>query len=161
MKDINIELFKRYKPEKKIEIIELLTAKEVMKVKESTSVRIIKETGTFLYGSKRNKHLNIARERRRSNSWNSTFEGIEYNKGKLYVELYLQYENTDTSIYEDWNKFFLPGDYNGQYQGDDMMGNPRTYYFTYTEIQKVRCIKSILYEYVYRKYADKLKDATN
>ena len=72
MKDINIELFKRYKPEKKIEIIELLTAKEVMKVKESTIVRIIKETGTFLYSSKRNKHLNIARERRRSNSWNST-----------------------------------------------------------------------------------------
>ena len=36
------------------------------------------------------------------------------------------------------------------------MGNPRTYYFTYTEIQKVRCIKSILYEYVYRKYADRL-----
>lgn len=154
MKDINIELFKRYKPEKKIEIIELLTAKEVMKVKESTIVRIIKETGTFLYGSKRNKHLNIARERRRSNSWNSTFEGIEYNKGKLYVELYLQYENTDTSIYE----VFLPGDYKGHYQGDDMMGNPRTYYFTYTEIQKVRCVKSILYEYVYRKYADKLKE---
>ena len=161
MKDINIELFKRYKPEKKIEIIELLTDKEVMKVKESPIVRISKETGTFLYGSKRNKHLNIARERRRSNSWNSTFEGIEYNKGKLYVELYLQYENTDTSIYGDWNKFFLPGDYKGHYQGDDMMGNPRTYYFTYTEIQKVRCIKSILYEYVYRKYADKLKDTTD
>ena len=158
MKDINIELFKRYNPEKKIDIIELLTAKEVMKVKESTIVRIIKETGTFLYESKRNKHLNIARERRRSNSWNSTFEGIEYNKGELYVELYLQYENTDTSIYEDWNKFFLPCDYKGQYQGDDMMGNPRTYYFTYTEIQKVRCVKSILYEYVYRKYADKLKE---
>jgi hypothetical protein len=77
------------------------------------------------------------------------------------VELYLQYENTDTSIYEDWNKFFLPGDYNGQYQGGDMRGNPRTYYFTYTEIQKVRCVKSILYEYVYRKYADKLKDTTD
>ena len=158
---VELPIFKRYKPEKKIEIIELLTAKEVMKVKESTIVRIIKETGTFLYGSKRNKHLNIARERRRSNSWNSTFEGIEYNKGKLYVELYLQYENTDTSIYEDWNKFFLSGDYNGQYHGDDMMGNPRTYYFTYTEIQKVRCVKSILYEYVYRKYADKLKDTTD
>ena len=50
MKNIKIELFKRYKPQKKIEIIELLTAKEVMKVKESTIVRIIKETGTFLYG---------------------------------------------------------------------------------------------------------------
>lgn len=156
MTDINIELFKRYQPKKKLEIIESLTDKELLNLKESTVIRIVKETGTFNYGSKRNKHLNISQERRNGNDWNSTFDSIDYNKGRIFVELYLQYENTDTSIYEYWYRFLQPGEYKGQYHGTDRMGNPRTYYFTYYESDKARCIKSILLEYVCRKYSDKI-----
>lgn len=156
MTDINIELFKRYQPKKKLEIIESLTDKELLALKESTVIRIVKETGTFNYGSKRNKHLNISRERRKGNDWNCTFDSIDYNKGRIFFELYLQYENTDTSIFEYWYRFLQPGEYRGQYHGTDRMGNPRTYYFSYYEKDKARCIKSILLEYVYRKYSDKL-----
>lgn len=156
MKDINIELFKRYKPQKKIEIIELLTDKEVMKVKESTVIRIVKEVGNFHHQSKRNKLLSINSERRQGNSWNSIFEGVDFYKGELWVELYFQYENTDTNMSEEWRRFFRQGNYEGQCRRDDRMGNLRTYYFTYFESDKAKCIRSILLEYVYRKYADKL-----
>ena len=156
MTDINIELFKRYQPKRKLEIIESLTNKELLNVKESTVIRIVKETGTFNYGSKRDKHLNISLGRRKGNDWNSTLDSIDYSRGRIFVELYLQYENTDTSIFEYWYRFLQPGDYMGQYHGSDRMGNTRTYYFTYHESDKAKCIKSILLEYVYRKYAEKL-----
>lgn len=152
MKDINTELFKRYQPKKKLEIIESLTDNELLDIKESTVIRIVKEVGNFHYQSKRNKLLNIASERRQGNSWNSTFDGVDFYKGELYVELYLQYENTDTSTSEEWRRFFRHGNYEGQCRRDDRMGNLRTYYFTYSESQKVKCIKSILQEYVHRKY---------
>jgi len=153
MKDINTELFKRYQPKKKLEIIESLTEKELLNVKEATMLRVVKEAGTLNYGSKRNKHLNVSRERRVGNDWNSDFDGINLAKGKLFVNLYFQYENTDTSVFEDYSKFFKSGDYKGQYQGSDSMGNPRTYYFTYDESDKARCIKSLLLEYVHKKYS--------
>lgn len=100
MTDINIELFKRYQPKKKLEIIKALTEKELLAVKESTVIRIVKEVGKAHYRSKRDKLLSINSERRRGNCWNSTFEGVDFYKGELYVELYLQYENTDTNMSE-------------------------------------------------------------
>lgn len=154
--DINIEIFKRYQPKKKLEIIESLTDKELLNLKESTVIRIVKEVGNFHHQSKRNKLLSINSERRHGNSWNSIFEGVDFYKGELWVELYLQYENTDTNMSEEWRRFFRQGNYEGQCRRDDRMGNLRTYYFTYYGSDKAKCIKSILYEYVYRKYADKL-----
>ncbi|MBR4714884.1 MAG: hypothetical protein IKP34_01770, partial [Bacteroidales bacterium] len=65
MTDINIELFKRYQPKKKLEIIEALTEKELLAVKESTAIRIVKEVGKLHYRSKRDKLLSIDSERRR------------------------------------------------------------------------------------------------
>lgn len=156
MPDINIELFKRYQPKKKLEIIEALTEKELLAVKESTVIRIVKEVGKLHYRSKRDKLLSIDSERRRGNCWNSTFEGVDFYKGELYVELYLQYENTDTNMSEEYRRFFRQGNYEGQCRRDDRMGNLRTYYFTYSQSDKAKCNKSILLEYVYRKYPDKL-----
>lgn len=156
MTDINIEIFKRYQPKKKLEIIESLTDKELLNLKESTVIRIVKEVGNFHHRSKRDKLLSINGERRQGNSWNSIFEGVDYYKGELWVELYFQYENTDTNTSEEWRRFFRQGNYEGQCRRDDRMGNLRTYYFTYSQSDKAKCIKSILYEYVYRKYADKL-----
>ena len=106
--NINQELFRRYAPKKKLEIIESLTDKELLNVKESTVIRIVKETGTFNYGSKRDKHLNISLGRRKGNDWNSTLDSIDYSRGRIFVELYLQYENTDTSIFEYWYRFLQP-----------------------------------------------------
>ena len=126
-----------------------------MATSEATVAKIVKEVGRRRYKS-RDKDLYISYDRRVGNSWNSTVENIDLVKGKLYVGFYIQYENTDTNMSEEWRRFIRKGNYEGQCRRDDRMGNLRTYYFTYTEIQKVRCIKSILQEYVYRKYPDKL-----
>ena len=61
MTDINKELFKRYRPQKKLEIIESLSAKELMNVTEPTIIRIMKEVGNNHYQSKRNKALSVNR----------------------------------------------------------------------------------------------------
>ena len=93
--NINIELFKRYKPDKKVQIIMELTEEELLAITPATVTRIIKEAGTRLYRS-RDKRLWIPDQFRTGNHWNSTFNGVELIKGKLYVSLYVQYSNTDT-----------------------------------------------------------------
>ena len=49
--NINNELFKRYAPKKKIEIIENLTSSELMATTPATMERIIKEAGRYQYKS--------------------------------------------------------------------------------------------------------------
>ena len=103
--NINIELFKRYKPENKIKIINELTEDELLAITPATMTRIIKEAGTKLYRS-RDKRLWIPDRFRTGNHWNSTFNGIELIKGKLYVSLYVQYSNTDTDTDDTYSEFF-------------------------------------------------------
>ena len=94
MTDVNIELFKRTTPERKIEIIKNLTQTELSGVSEATILRIIKEAGRRNPGT-RNYELYIHPNRRTGNRWNSEVEGIWLNKGKLYVMTYIQLEHTD------------------------------------------------------------------
>ena len=60
--NINVELFKRYAPKKKLEIIEKLSNDELMNVSTATIERIVKEAGTKMYKS-RDKRLYISRDR--------------------------------------------------------------------------------------------------
>ena len=62
--NINVELFKRYAPKKKLEIIEKLNPNELMNVTTATITRIVKEAGKSMYKS-RNKRLYISRDRQR------------------------------------------------------------------------------------------------
>lgn len=157
--NINVDLFRRFQPEKKLEMINKMTQSELLSVSPETVKRIIKETGTNRYKS-RNKELKIAHERRAGNNWNSEFESVENYKGKLYVGLYVQYGDceTDTTEIEEYNTFFKSGEFLGQIKGIDRCFNPKYYYYRYNNEQKSECIRSILLEYVYRKYADKLKE---
>ena len=156
--NINVELFKKYAPKKKLEIIEKLGPNEVMNVSTATITRIVKEAGTNMYKS-RNKRMYISRERQRGNSWNSTVEAVELIKGKLYLDIYYQFSNTDCNTSELVTDFMKRGDFTGSVVRSDRYGNDRHYYFTYSEGSKQRVIRSILEEYVYTKYATKLKDA--
>ena len=155
--NINVELFKRYAPKKKLEIIEKLNPNELMNVSTATIERIVKEAGTNMYKS-RNKRLYISRDRQRGNSWNSTIEAVELIRGKLYLDVYLQYENTDCNTSELVTDFIRRGDFTGSVVRGDKYGHDRHYYFTYSEGSKQRVIRSILEEYVYSKYATKLKE---
>ena len=82
MTNINIELFKRYAPTKKLEIINGLNEKELMAITQSTIIKTIRESGRNIYKS-RDKELVIASERRAGNDWNSKIEDVTLFKGHM------------------------------------------------------------------------------
>ena len=158
--NINVELFKRYAPEKKLEIIDKLNSDDLMKISTATFERIVKETGKGAWSEKRsrNKRLRIRSSLQKGNNWNSTIDEISIYKGKLYLGVYLQYENTDTSDETTAASFFRCGETRIDIRRDDRYGNPRTYYAVYDEEDKAEVARSILKEYVYTKYHEKLKE---
>ena len=155
--NINQIIFTRTQPNKKIEIIKNLTEAELLATTEATITKIVKEAGRKMYKS-RDKQLRVDYDRRKGNNWNSTVESVELIKGKLYLDFYIQYENTDTNTSEEYDNFFRRGNFRGEIRRLDRYGNGRTYYFCYDETDKARVMRSILLEYVYSKYNDKLKD---
>ena len=60
--NINVELFKRYKPEKKLDLIYQLNADELLATTPETIKRIVKETGKRI-GKSRNIAKKIVIER--------------------------------------------------------------------------------------------------
>jgi hypothetical protein len=153
--NINEFIFSRTQPQKKIDIINALSEDELLSTSEATVKRIVKEAGRRKWKT-RDKELRISQERRAGNAWNSLIEAVELIKGRLYLEVYLQYENTDTSTSEEYDDFFRNGKFRGEVRRLDRYGNGRTYYFLYNLSDKASVMKSILLEYVYTKYADKL-----
>ena len=153
--DINKFIFSRTAPAKKVRIVENLIEAELLNIQPLTIVRMIKEAGTRLYKS-RDKELRISYERRTGNSWNSTVEGVRNYKGNPMLDLYIQYENTDTSTSVSLRDFLNKGDYRGCIVRKDRYGNPRSYYFTYSSADKARFVRQLLLEYLNRKYKEKL-----
>lgn len=153
--NINEFIFSRTQPQKKIDTINALSEDELLSTSEATVKRIVKDAGRRMWET-RDKELRISHERRAGNAWNSLIEAVEIIKGRLYLEVYLQYENTDTSTSEEYNDFFRNGNYRGEVQRLDRYGNGRTYYFLYNPSDKASVMKSILLEYLYTKYAAKL-----
>ena len=153
--DINSILFKRIKPAKKLSMIDSLSKSELLAISPETIKRIVKEIGRKI-GNTRCKELYISREFRTGNEWNSEFEGMGYYKDKLYVNLYVQYGNTDTTTCESFDKFFCKGKYVGSNEHTDRYGSPQTAYFIYDESDKARCMRRLLMQYLYLRYKDKL-----
>ena len=155
--NINLELFKRYAPKRKLSIIESLTQEELLDITPATITRMVREAGEFHYKSKRDKTLMVSRQRRTGNDWNSWFNGVDLLKGKLYVNFYIQYDNTDTNDCISYGEFVRDRDrFRGTIKTTDRFDNPQTYYYFYENDDRARAIKSLLLEYVYTKYADKL-----
>ena len=67
MTNINIELFKRTSPVKKIEIVKNLTQDELSRVTEETILRIVKETGRRRKGT-RDYEFYVQPDRRKRNN---------------------------------------------------------------------------------------------
>lgn len=153
--DINQIIFTRTAPANKVEIVENLTQAELLNILPATIARMVKEAGTRLYKN-RDKELRISYERQSGNNWNSTIEGVRNYKGNPMLDPYIQYENTDTSASVSLSDFLCKGDYRGSIVRDDRRGNPRSYYFTYSEADKARFVRQLLLEYLNRKYKDKL-----
>lgn len=150
-KNINIELFKRYAPKKKQEMVNSLNEKELLSTTPETINRIVREVGNRLYKS-RDKELRISSNLRVGNGWNSTVESICTYKSRLYLHIYIQMDSTDTTIVEDYNTFIKRGDYTGKAFETNRYGDRVPNYCHYTESDKARVIQSILLQYVHTKY---------
>lgn len=157
MANINVELFKRYAPKKKLEIINSLTSSELLATTPATITKIIMEAGRNMFKS-RNKRLYIESERQNGNDWNSKVVAVELIKGKVYLDVYFQYDNTDTNTDYPLSAFLGNGDCRVEFERSDCYGNERTYYAHYDKENKIGVIKSILLQYVFTKYSSKLKD---
>ena len=153
--NINQEVFKRYNPKKKLEIINNLTTAELLATTPETLMRIVKEAGTKA-GTARSKVLRISSERRSGNNWNSTVESVEIHRGKLMLDIYVQMDSTDTNHFEPYSNFSKDGNYTGKVFTTNYYGDSVPHYFTYDRQDKAKVIKSILLEYLFTKYADKL-----
>ena len=152
--DINIELFKRYAPKKKGDIISSLTPTELFAITEDTIKRIIKEVGNRRYQS-REKELRLSSEYATGNSWNSTIETVSLRRNRLYIHLYIQMDSTDTTIIDEWSTFFKRGEYVGKAFETNRYGDKIPNYCHYTETDKARFMRSLLYQYVQMKYSKK------
>ena len=153
--NINQELFKRYAPKKKLEIINNLTTAELLATTPETIMRIAKEAGRSI-GKSRDKILRINRERQAGNDWNSTVEAVEFIKGNLYLNIYFQTDHTDTNICEKYAMFMQGDEYHGKHYITNKHGDEVPNYFVYDRQDKAKVVKSILLEYVHTKFADKL-----
>ena len=153
--NINQELFKRYAPKKKLEIINNLTTTELLNTTTETIKRIVKEAGKSI-GKSRDKTLRINRDRQAGNDWNSTVEDVEYVKGNIYLNIYFQMDSTDTNICVKHEVFFNGDEYHGKHYTTNYRGDEVPHYFTYDKQDKAKVIKSILLEYLFTKYADTL-----
>lgn len=153
--DINKIIFSRTAPANKMEIVKTLSQAELLSITPATIVKMIKEAGTRLYKS-RDKEMRISYDLRTGNDWNSTVEGVRNYKGNPMLDLYIQYENTDTSTSVRLDDFLKNGDYRGSIVRDDRCGNPRSYYFTYSTADKARFVKSLLLDYLKKRYNPEL-----
>ena len=153
--NINVELFKRYAPKKKLEIINNLTTAELLNTTTETIKRIVKEAGKSI-GKSRDKILRVNQNRQAGNDWNSTVEAVEFIKENLYLNIYFQTDHTDTNISEKYATFMQGDQYHGKHYTTNRYGDEVPNYFTYDRQDKAKVIKSILLEYVHTKFADKL-----
>lgn len=155
MTNVNIELFRRTSPVKKIEIIENLTQTELLGISKETILRIVKKAGRRKKGS-RDYEFYIHPDRKIGNEWNSVVEGLWLYKGKISVMVYVQFDNTDISMIVPFNDFFKKGDFRGTIKRDDRYGNPQTHYYVYDEKDKAEVLRSFCLEYINTKYKSKL-----
>lgn len=145
--DINKIIFSRTAPAKKVGIIKNLTIPELLSINYATILRVVKEYGTKQSNS-RNKAFRMTRPV--SNDWNAEFQGLNLYRGKLFADIYLQYESTDTNVSVPFE------DFRGATTRTDRYDNPQTYYFTFREIDKAIVLGRLLMDYLNRKYKDKL-----
>ena len=153
--NINDIIFTRTAPQKKLDIINSLSEDELLITSKATVKRIIKECGINVYRRKHTR-LHIDYDRRAGNNWNSLVESIDLIFDSVQINFYVQYENTDTNTSDDYGSFFTGGIYRGEVRRSDMYGNERTYYFNYDRNDKAKVMRSLLLEYVYTKYKNKL-----
>lgn len=95
--NINVELFKRYAPKKKLEIINSLSESELLSISYTTILRIIKEAGKGDSGKARNKFKTLFLSDT-GNNWNSNVTSIWNSERMKYISQFTSKETIQTPI---------------------------------------------------------------
>lgn len=154
--NINTELFRRYKPENKLEIIKALTQAELLNVTKSTILRIIKEAGKGDSNKVRSKFKTLRLIKRVGNNWNSSIESV-YNskKDEIFLSVYIQGDDTDTTDTCRMDDF-LDNRYDtitcGKLHESFRNGYGHTVVANYHREDRAEVIREILSTYVHCKY---------
>lgn len=88
--DINQDLFKRYRPDKKRDIIKLANAAYMLNLSEASIVKMAKEIG---HGSRLYKRITL--NKYISNNWNAVIEGVDCYKNKVTISGYVGGDSTE------------------------------------------------------------------
>lgn len=158
--NINVELFKRYAPKKKLEIINSLSENELLSISYATILRIIKEAGKGDSGKARNKFKTLFLSDA-GNNWNSNVTSIWNGKNVIMMSVYIQGDDTDT--YTDYKlKDFLDNRYENQCLGmlheSFRNGYSHDVPANYDRADRAKVIKAILTAYIKNKYNNKLNN---
>ena len=127
----------------KVSFINDMVVSELMEVKKPLVKSIVEKCGE-------NGTLWIDRKRRVENGWNSSVDNVSVYNGDVYVEIYVQDAHTDTSMSEEFNKFFRKGEY---FSRDNRLNVG----VDYKEGQKAEVMRSILLECVYQQFCDEVQ----
>lgn len=159
--NINVELFKRYAPKKKLEIINSLSENELLSISYATVLRIIKEAGKGDSGKARNKFKTLFLSNA-GNNWNSNVTSIwNGKKDVIMMSIYIQGDDTDT--YANYElKNFLDNRYEnlclGKLHESFRNGYEHEVPANYDRADRAKVIKAILTTYIKNKYNDKLNN---
>lgn len=126
--------------------VENATASDLMRISESTLKRMVSEVGSDNYY----KDRKILAFERVSNEWNADAKSLELYNGKLFINFYVQYSNTDTDDCDYMSKFLGSGEFRGAIQYTDMYDNPHTSYYRFDSSDKAKVIRAICLEYLSR-----------
>lgn len=157
--NINNELFRRYAPKRKLEIISSLSENELLSITSKTVLRIIKEAGKGDSSKSKNRFKTLFLDDA-GNRWNSSVTSIwNGKKNEVMLSVYIQGDDTDT--YTGYKlKDFLDNRYEKQCLGKLHESFRNDYEHdvpaNYDRADRARVIKAILTAYIKNKYNDKL-----
>ena len=154
--DLNIELFRRISPDKKLEMIKKATQSELLSLSRLSIERMVKEAGTRINPAHVAKELHIdsdmANNRHNSNI-NCIFQGRKRNS--LYFNVYLQGYDIDTEESCEYDNFANSEDL-CKFKETYLYGGYNIIHAKYCPEDKARVLKAICIAYIENKYKDKL-----
>lgn len=154
--DLNTELFRRISPDKKLEMIKKATQSELLSLSRPSVERMVKETGTRINPAHVAKELHIDSDMAnngRNSSINYIFQGRK--RGSLYLNIYLQGYDTDTTEPCEYDNFANNEDL-CKFEETYLHGGYNIIHAKYYPEDKARVLKAICIAYIENKYKDKL-----
>ena len=141
--DLNSVIFKGTTADKR-SAVESATQRELLNVSVDTIKKILsKQSADKYYPDRKTLYFGNV-----SNHWNADAKSVELYKGKVFINFYVQYSNTDTDTCDYLDKFLRGGDYRGAVNYTDMYDNPHTSYYRFDQNDKANVVKAILLTYI-------------